>query len=53
MVKANGSSAGVDGVTIEDIEQKGIVPFLRQLQEELRNGSYRHSPFGGCNRLCD
>lgn len=44
MVKANGGSAGVDGVTIEDIEQKGVVPFLRQLQEELRNGSYRPQP---------
>lgn len=44
MVKANGGSVGVDGVTIEDIERRGVVPFFRQLQEELRNGSYRPQP---------
>jgi len=42
-VKANGGSAGVDGVTIEMIERSGVEEFLKELSEELRRQSYRAS----------
>jgi RNA-directed DNA polymerase len=40
-VKANAGSAGVDGQTIEHIEQQGVEGFLTQLAAELREGCYR------------
>jgi RNA-directed DNA polymerase len=40
-VKANAGSAGVDGHTIEQIEQQGVEGFLAQLAAELREGRYR------------
>jgi RNA-directed DNA polymerase len=40
-VKANAGSAGVDGQTIEQIEQQGVEGFLTQLGVELREGRYR------------
>lgn len=43
-VKANGGSAGVDGVTFEQIEKEGVVPYLRTLQKELRERTYEPSP---------
>jgi group II intron reverse transcriptase/maturase len=42
-VKANGGSAGVDGVTIEDIERSGVEEFLKELSEELRQQTYQPS----------
>jgi len=42
-VKANGGSAGVDGVTIEEIEAKGAEEFLKELSEELRQQTYQPS----------
>lgn len=42
-VKANGGSAGVDGITIEQIEREGVEGFLRKLSEELRQQTYRAS----------
>ena len=42
-VKANGGSAGVDGVTIEKIEECGVADFLKILSEELRQQTYRTS----------
>jgi RNA-directed DNA polymerase len=42
-VKANGGSAGVDGVTIEDIERNGVEEFLNRLSEELRQQTYQPS----------
>ena len=42
-VKANGGSAGVDGVTFEQIEKEGVVPYLRTLQKDLRERTYKPS----------
>jgi group II intron reverse transcriptase/maturase len=42
-VKANGGSAGVDGVTIEKIEECGVTNFLKTLSEELRQQTYKAS----------
>ena len=40
-VKANAGSAGVDGQTIEQIEQHGVEGLLSELEAELREGRYR------------
>src|SRR6478672_7899728 len=40
-VKANAGSAGVDGQTIEQIEQQGVEVLLAELANELREGRYR------------
>src|SRR6266487_1355571 len=40
-VKANAGSAGVDGQTIEQIEQQGVEVLLAELASELREGRYR------------
>jgi len=42
-VRKNGGSAGVDGVTIEDIE-RGVDEFLEQITEDLKAGRYRPQP---------
>lgn len=44
-VKKNKGAPGVDGQTIEYIEQViGVVPFLKELQKELRTQSYIPEP---------
>ncbi len=43
-VKANAGAAGIDGVTIEAVEQEGVEGFLAKLAEELREGRYRPQP---------
>lgn len=43
-VKANGGSAGVDGKTIEQVEQAGIEPYLEAIINELKEGTYRPQP---------
>lgn len=43
-VKANGGSAGVDGKTLEAIEESGVEKFLIELSEELRQQTYEASP---------
>jgi RNA-directed DNA polymerase len=40
-VRANAGSAGVDGQTIEQIEQQGVTEYLAELGAELREGRYR------------
>src|SRR5207247_4470208 len=40
-VKANAGSAGVDGQTIEQIEQQGVEGLISELEAELREERYR------------
>jgi len=40
-VKANGGAAGIDGATVEGIEQAGVEGFLEELAAELREGRYQ------------
>ena len=40
-VKTNAGSAGVDGQTIEQIEEQGVEGLLTELATELREGRYR------------
>lgn len=45
-VKRNGGSAGIDGISIKAIEQstKGIMGFLKEIQNELRTKTYHPKP---------
>lgn len=43
-VKKNGGAAGVDRITIKDIEEQGETLFLLKCQHMLREGKYRPSP---------
>lgn len=43
-VRANKGSAGTDGQTITDIEQEGVGNFLRNIQQELKDKTYRPQP---------
>lgn len=42
-VKANGGSAGIDGITIKMIEESGVEEFLKNISEELRQQTYQAS----------
>ncbi|PCC72046.1 Group II intron, maturase-specific domain [Nannocystis exedens] len=43
-VRRNRGAAGVDGVTIEAIEQTGVTKWLGELAVDLREGRYRPQP---------
>lgn len=43
-VRANGGSAGVDGVGIEDVERGGVQGFLDELAADLQARRYRPTP---------
>ncbi|WP_434415537.1 group II intron reverse transcriptase/maturase [Nannocystis pusilla] len=47
-VRGNGGAAGVDGETIEAIEQTGATRWLGELAAELREGKYRPRPVRRC-----
>jgi RNA-directed DNA polymerase len=47
MVKRNNGAPGIDGMTFDDIEKAGVEGFLRNIQEQLVNGTYQ--PIG--NRI--
>ena len=43
-VRRNDGSAGVDGVSIEDVEREGVERFLCQIAQDLKAGTYRPRP---------
>ena len=43
-VRRTGGSAGQDGVSIEDMEREGVEQFLREIEQDLKAGSYRPKP---------
>jgi RNA-directed DNA polymerase len=43
-VRENGGVPGVDGESIEDVEERGVEEFLSDLREELKTGTYRPQP---------
>ena len=43
-VRRNGGSAGVDGITIEDVERGGVEEFLGRIVQDLKAGVYRPKP---------
>ena len=44
MVRENRGAAGVDRITIAQIEEDGVDAFLDELQDELREERYRPGP---------
>ena len=43
-VRRNGGSAGQDGVSITDVEKEGVDQFLREIEQDLKAGTYRPKP---------
>ena len=44
LVRRNGGAAGVDGVTVADIEAYGVERWIGELSRDLRDGTYKPSP---------
>lgn len=43
-MKANGGSAGVDGVSLEEVERQGVALFLEAIAGDLKAGRYKPQP---------
>lgn len=43
-VRRNGGSAGIDGITIEDVERGGVEEFLGRIAQDLKSKRYRPKP---------
>ena len=43
-VRRNGGSAGIDGITIENVESGGVEEFLGRIVRDLKAGEYRPKP---------
>jgi RNA-directed DNA polymerase len=43
-VRRNGGSAGIDGVTINEVKREGVEQFLYQIGQDLKVGKYRPQP---------
>ena len=41
LAKSNKGAPGIDGVTFEEIEERGLGGFLAEIRQELVDGSYR------------
>src|ERR1039458_9387227 len=44
MSKSNNGAPGIDGVTFGAIEESGVEGFLKQIQDELDQNTYRPMP---------
>ena len=43
-VRSNKGAAGIDGETLDEIEQRGVAEFLRGIEQDLQEGRYRPQP---------
>lgn len=43
-VRRNGGNPGQDGVSIEEVEREGVEQFLREIEQDLKAGTYRPKP---------
>ena len=43
-VRSNDGAAGIDGISLAMIEQRGVGQFLVELRDEIRRGDYRPQP---------
>jgi RNA-directed DNA polymerase len=43
-VRSNDGAAGIDGVSLAMIEQRGVAQLLAEVRDEIRSGRYRPQP---------
>ena len=43
-VKASGGAGGIDGISLQDVETYGVDKLLGEIQDSLRDGTYRPRP---------